>query len=83
MLVTDTGGLREIVADKKCGYVVRPDAMAIAEALADYFDNNRKIEFSKNVKEEKDKFSWDKMTGSITEVFLKTLLGQIIRSMGK
>ena len=83
MLVTDKGGLREIVADKKCGYVVRPDAMAIAEALTDYFDNNRKIEFSKNVKEEKDKFSWDKMTGSITEVFLKTLLGQIIRSMGK
>lgn len=83
MLVTDTGGLREIVADKKCGYVVRQDAREIAEALTDYFDKNRKLEFSKGVKEEKDKFSWDKMTGSITEIFLKTLLGQIIRSMGK
>ena len=83
MLVTDTGGLREIVCDKKCGYVVRPDAKEIAEAIAEYFDNNRKVEFGKAIRGEKQRFTWDKMTGSITDVFLKTLLGQIIRSMGK
>ena len=30
MLVTDVGGLREIVPDGKCGYVVKPDPKEIA-----------------------------------------------------
>ena len=42
MLVTDVGGLREIVADKVCGYVVQPQPEDIAEAIIDYFENNRK-----------------------------------------
>lgn len=83
VLVTDTGGLREIIADKKCGYVVRPDPKEIADAIADYFDNNRRKEFTTGIKAEKDKFTWDKLTASMTEVFLRCLLGQIIRSMGK
>ena len=73
MLVTDVGGLREIVADGKCGYVVKPESEAITAALIDYFDNNRKEEFTAGVKEEKDKFSWDKMTAAIEEVYRKCL----------
>lgn len=69
MLVTDVGGLREIVADGKCGYVVKPESEAITSALIDYFDNNRKAQFTAGVKEEKEKFSWDKMTDSILEVY--------------
>lgn len=71
MLVTDVGGLREIVADGKCGYVVKPESEAIASALVDYFDNNRKISFTEGVKKEKEKFTWDKMTASIIEVYNK------------
>ena len=71
MLVTDVGGLREIVTDGKCGYVVKPKAEFISEAIIDYFDNNRKDLFTEGVKREKDKFSWDKMTGAIIEVFEK------------
>lgn len=69
MLVTDVGGLREIVADGKCGYVVKPESEAITAALIDYFDNHRKEEFTAGVKEEKEKFSWDKMTTAIEEVY--------------
>ena len=69
MLVTDVGGLREIVPDGKCGYVVKPDPQDIAEAIIDYFDNNRKDHFTEGVKQEKEKFSWDKMTASIIEVY--------------
>ena len=36
MLVTDVGGLREIVLDGKCGYVVKPEPEFIAEAIIDY-----------------------------------------------
>jgi glycosyltransferase involved in cell wall biosynthesis len=71
MLVTDVGGLREIVTDGKCGYVVKPESEAITAALIDYFDNKRKEEFTAGVKKEKDKFSWDKMTAAIEEVYRK------------
>lgn len=69
MLVTDVGGLREIVADQKCGYVVRPESEAIADAIVDFFDNNRKESFAEGVRQEKEKFSWDKMTKAIGEVY--------------
>jgi glycosyltransferase involved in cell wall biosynthesis len=69
MLVTDVGGLREIVPDGICGYVVKPEAVSIAEAIIDYFDNNRKEKFTAGVKQEKAKFSWDKMTAAIIEVY--------------
>jgi len=71
LLVTDVGGLREIVSDKRCGYVVKPDTEQIASAILDYFGNNRKAVFTEGVKKEKEKFSWDKMTAAIIEVFNK------------
>ena len=71
MLVTDVGGLREIVPDGKCGYVVKPDPIEITEAILDFFDNHRKAVFTEGVKQEKEKFSWDKMTASIVEVYEK------------
>jgi D-inositol-3-phosphate glycosyltransferase len=69
MLVTDVGGLREIVQDGNCGYVVKPEPVSITEAVIDYFDNSRMIQFTEGVKKEKEKFSWDKMTKAIIEVY--------------
>jgi D-inositol-3-phosphate glycosyltransferase len=71
MLVTDVGGLREIVPDGKCGYVVKPDPESISDAIFDYFENDRKKLFTEGVKKEKDKFSWNKMTASIIDVYNK------------
>jgi glycosyltransferase involved in cell wall biosynthesis len=73
MLVTDVGGLREIVESGKCGYVVKPEPELIAEAIIDFFDNNRMKQFTEGVKKEKDKFSWNKMTASILEVYGRCL----------
>jgi D-inositol-3-phosphate glycosyltransferase len=73
MVVTDVGGLREIVPDRKCGYVVKPEAGSIAEVIIDYFDNKRIGIFTANVREEKTKYSWSKMTASVTEVYEKCL----------
>ena len=69
MVVTDVGGLREIVKDRKCGYVVKPDASEITEVILDYFENDRKSFYAEGVKLEKERFSWDKMTASIIEVY--------------
>ena len=71
MLVTDVGGLREIIPDGKCGYVVKPEPGYITDAIIDFFENHRKEQFEGGVKEEKGKFSWEKMTGAIIEVYNK------------
>ncbi len=81
MLVTDVGGLKEIVPHEKCGYVVKPDPEEIADSIIDYLENNRKSAFTECVKKEKEKFSWNKMTDSITEVFYRCLLKQLIKAL--
>jgi D-inositol-3-phosphate glycosyltransferase len=68
MLVTEVGGLKEIVRNGVCGYVVKPEPELISEAILDYFDNNRKEEFTTGVRQEKEKFSWEKMSEAILEV---------------
>jgi D-inositol-3-phosphate glycosyltransferase len=73
MVVTDVGGLREIVQDGKCGYVVKPVANEITDAILDYYENDRKTLFTEGVKLEKERFSWDKMTASIIEVYQKCI----------
>jgi len=69
MLVTDVGGLGEIVPDGKCGYVVKPEPHAIADAIYDFFVNGRKENLIKGVKEEKTKFTWEKLTESIRKIY--------------
>jgi glycosyltransferase involved in cell wall biosynthesis len=81
VVVTDVGGLKETVINRKSGYVVKPEPEAIAEAITDYFDNDRKSILSAGVKMEKEKYSWNRLTDSITEVFYKCLLNQLISSL--
>jgi len=69
MLVTDVGGLREIVDDGICGYVVQPEPDEISGAIADYFGNNRQEIFSEGVRQRKERFSWERMTGAIGDVY--------------
>lgn len=68
MLVTNVGGLAEIIPDQKIGYVVEPNPKAIADAIFDFFTNNRNTEFVANVKKEKQKFLWSNMVSAILEV---------------
>jgi glycosyltransferase involved in cell wall biosynthesis len=62
MLVTNVGGLPEIVAHGKTGYVTQPVAKEIAEAIDDFYTNNRKHEFECAVIKEKERFSWNLFT---------------------
>jgi glycosyltransferase involved in cell wall biosynthesis len=65
MLVTNVGGLAEIVPDGKIGYVVNPDAQDIADALVRYYKENKEEEFTAGVREEKLKYGWDRMTAAV------------------
>ena len=64
MLVTNVGGLGEIVHDGKMGYACAPEAKAIGENLKDYFENQRQQAFTAYLKKEKTKYEWSKMTGA-------------------
>lgn len=72
VLVTDVGGLPDVVTDRKTGYVVESQSPhAIAEAVRDYFEQNRQEEFAANIREEEERFSWstfaDKLIGLVEE----------------
>ncbi len=58
MIVTNVGGLPEIVNNGVSGYVVPPDPAAIAGAIRDFFGNDRAAIFQVGVKREKQRFSW-------------------------
>lgn len=59
VLVTNVGSLAEFVKHENTGYVVPVSYNEVANAIEDYFLNNRELEFSKNIVNEKYRFSWD------------------------
>lgn len=69
MLVTNVGGLAATVPDKKVGYVVEVEPQNIADALVDFYTNNRSTMMIENIKIEKQKFTWSHMTEAIDGLF--------------
>ena len=68
MLVTDVGGLAELIPDGKVGYVTQPNAQAIADAIYDFYTSGKEAYFIEQVKFYKQQFSWKAMLGAIEEV---------------
>ena len=69
MLVTNVGGLSEIVPHNVAGYVVEPLPQEIADSLVDFYENNKKEQFTQGVIGEKPKYQWNRMTATIYELF--------------
>jgi glycosyltransferase involved in cell wall biosynthesis len=68
MIITDVGGLAEFVPDGKVGYVVKPDKLNIADAILKFYKENKGNEFTLNVIEEKEKYSWGRMLETINNL---------------
>jgi D-inositol-3-phosphate glycosyltransferase len=68
MLVTDVGGLAELIPDGKVGYVTQPNAKAIANAIYDFYTSGKEAYFIEQVKFYKQQFSWKSMITAIKEV---------------
>jgi glycosyltransferase involved in cell wall biosynthesis len=71
MLVTNVGGLAEIVPDGKCGYLVENSIDKISEKLSEYFEKNKEHEFTGNVKLEKKKYEWSVFINSLLTLYNK------------
>lgn len=69
VLVTEVGGLPDVVTNGKTGYVVEPrSAEMIAEAIMDYYINNRREAFVSQIEKEKDRFSWKTFVDTMMEM---------------
>ena len=62
MLVTNVGGLGEIVHDHQMGYACEPTAEAIAADILDYYQQNRQNTYTAYLQKEKTKYAWSNMT---------------------
>jgi D-inositol-3-phosphate glycosyltransferase len=71
MLVTNVGGLAEIVPDNKVGYVTSKKPSDIAGAIVDFYNNNKEQEFTKNTISEKKRFTWESLIDGIESLILK------------
>lgn len=61
MLVTNVGGLAEIVPHGKVGYVTEVNPEAVANAIKDFYENDRTAEFLPHIRTEKQKYSWEEL----------------------
>lgn len=68
MIVTNVGGLAEIVPDGKIGYVVEPNAEQVTKAIITFFTEEKEAEFVENIKIEKQKYAWSNMTKALYEL---------------
>ncbi len=58
MIVTNVGGLAELVPNDKVGYVVGVDKKEIADAILKFYNEKKEQEFVSNIIVEKEKFTW-------------------------
>jgi glycosyltransferase involved in cell wall biosynthesis len=72
MIVTDVGGLAEVVPHEKTGLVVQPEVADIASGIVRFFSENGIQGFKENMALEKKKYSWQ----TFTQVLL-TLANQV------
>ena len=68
MLVTNVGGLGEIVHDHQMGYACEPTAESIAADLLDYFTNDRQAAYTEYLQKEKTKYAWTNITRAFTKI---------------
>ena len=69
MIVTDVGGLKEIVPDGKVGYLCRPTPQSIAEKIEQMWQGDNLERFHQNCLAERERFSWEEMCSKLMAVY--------------
>lgn len=67
MIVTNVGSLPDLVPNEQAGLVCEPEPASIAQAIVRYFELGENY-FLHHLREEKKKYSWEKLVSAIEEV---------------
>lgn len=59
MVVTNVGGLPEIVPDGVAGYITEPEPVSISNAIVKFFREGKEESFTEGVRNEKARYHWD------------------------
>lgn len=70
MIVTNVGGLPRLVPNDVSGLVAEPDASSIAQKVVEYYKKGME-HFMPGLKEQKKKYSWEKMVEEIERIYKK------------
>jgi glycosyltransferase involved in cell wall biosynthesis len=71
VIATDVGGLAEVVRQGETGYLVPPeDPEALAGRIQQFFIENRKEEFRRNIVSFRKRLSWGQVVSSIEDLVL-------------
>ena len=68
VIVSNVGGLPEIVDEGKTGYCVEPSSNAFAKAIKAFYDKDNINELNSNISDYKSQFSWDGIVNAIEEL---------------
>jgi glycosyltransferase involved in cell wall biosynthesis len=68
MIVTNVGGLPEIVHDGVVGYVCEPTSKSIAAAIEKFYTGDNAANLRANFPEEKKRFSWDAAADALAKL---------------
>jgi len=65
MIVTNVGGLAELIPHDKVGLVCEVNAQQIADAIVTYYSQQKEAIFSSNMEQEKLRFTWDNVCNEL------------------
>ncbi len=68
VIVSNVGGLPEIVDEGKTGFCVEPNPGSFADAIRSFYSIEDKESFRSNIAEYKKRFSWDAMVKTVEEL---------------
>jgi glycosyltransferase involved in cell wall biosynthesis len=68
MIVTNVGGLAELVPNNKVGYIVNVDKADIADAIVRFYSEAKEREFVEQLKTEKQRFTWAHLCGELIKL---------------
>ena len=72
MVVTNVGGLAEVVPDGKVGFIAEPDPVSIADAILKFYEPNSIPDLRQHILNEKKKYTWE----TFTEVMMGAVFGK-------
>jgi glycosyltransferase involved in cell wall biosynthesis len=72
MVVTNVGGLAEVVPDGKVGFVAEPNPTAIADAILKFYEPDSIPDLQQHILAEKQKYTWE----TFTDVMMKAVFGR-------